>query len=759
MRQSIITFLSLAAAFLAGCCCTPQSPPPAVAPVQSPDAIDTASDQLQKYLLSYQATWLLNPPAANDAVELHRQALVVYALLSAGESVDDPHLTLSVAYVVNAPNPDPFVRGLRLRILRLLALDPDHRPFQQLAQADAAALMQSVHVNDPLAGMWSAAPDPYGPWAEATNPIEVRDDVFATESALAGLSDASEMGANIPDPFWLFVQQRIRDAQCADGAWTYLNSAAPGGVISPAVTLANLHALLIIRPHLMGARGLDCAGNITDDPIDNASNWVCKHFDDFNTLGEYWAIQQIAEKSGFRYFGRIDWFAVIAPRVMGLPASTEKNGGDPVVAASLNLLFLSNSSAPVIINKLEYPRNGHRGVGNWNERPLDVMNLTHWISEETEAPLNWQIANLEFSLDDLHDSPILYLAGDKPLRLSNAQIAQLREFVLGGGMILGNADCNSAAFKNSFTALGQKVFPAYQFRQLPRTDLIFQENHAKFRGTPVVLGLSNGVRELMLLMPGDPSRSWQASVLFGRNVDAFQLGMNIVLYATDVFRLHGKYDSYLVHPDPAVKPTRTIRLARLMVGDNPDPEPGGWPRLAAILHNEPFKVDLQVTPMKPGDGLAGYSIVHLTGTTKFTLTPAIRQSLVDFTATGGTLIIDAAGGSKDFADAAEKELGIMFGNGAGNGLTWLPPGCLLYTLPQAPILECSYRRFARNTLAAGLRKPMVQGVWRNGRYVAFFSRGDLSAGLVGEPVDGIMGYSPETATALMRNMILYSAMR
>jgi hypothetical protein len=36
----------------------------------------------------------------------------------------------------------------------------------------------------------------------------------------------------------------------------------------------------------------------------------------------------------------------------------------------------------------------------------------------------------------------------------------------------------------------------------------------------------------------------------------------------------------------------------------------------------------------------------------------------------------------------------------------------------------------------------------------YFSREDLSAGLVGEPVDGIVGYDPNTATHLMAAMLM-----
>ena len=54
---------------------------------------------------------------------------------------------------------------------------------------------------------------------------------------------------------------------------------------------------------------------------------------------------------------------------------------------------------------------------NWNQRPRDVANLAFWASSRMERHLNWQIVNLNASADDLHDAPILYIAGSEALQL------------------------------------------------------------------------------------------------------------------------------------------------------------------------------------------------------------------------------------------------------------------------------------------------------------------------------------------------------
>ena len=92
------------------------------------------------------------------------------------------------------------------------------------------------------------------------------------------------------------------------------------------------------------------------------------------------------------------------------------------------------------------------------------------------------------------------------------------------------------------------------------------------------------------------------------------------------------------------------------------------------MHNEQH-VDIKAEPVKLGNGrLAGYKIAHLTGTTKLILNAAQRKEVKDFVDKGGTLIVDAAGGTPEFADMAEAELKQIFGAEATAGLaSQLPP--------------------------------------------------------------------------------------
>ena len=46
-----------------------------------------------------------------------------------------------------------------------------------------------------------------------------------------------------------------------------------------------------------------------------------------------------------------------------------------------------------------------------------------------------------------------------------------------------------------------------------------------------------------------------------------------------------------------------------------------------------------------------------------------------------------------------------------------------------------------------------------GRPAVFYSREDVSVGLVGQPIDGVAGYVPEDATKVVADVVAYAAQR
>jgi hypothetical protein len=59
-------------------------------------------------------------------------------------------------------------------------------------------------------------------------------------------------------------------------------------------------------------------------------------------------------------------------------------------------------------------------------------------------------------------------------------------------------------------------------------------------------------------------------------------------------------------------------------------------------------------------------------------------------------------------------------------------------------------------LLRSARQPRLRGITFNKKIRVIYSHEDITAGLVGEPCDGIYGYEPGACTELMRAIILYA---
>jgi hypothetical protein len=308
------------------------------------------------------------------------------------------------------------------------------------------------------------------------------------------------------------------------------------------------------------------------------------------------------------------------------------------------------------------------------------------------------------------------------------------------------------------------MFPKYEFRELPPNHPIYNDEiylAKNWKLKPKVLGLSNGVRELMIIAPElDMGRAWQLRATKTRE-EAHQLGVNIFYYAAEKGILNTRGKSRIIKPDPKITPLAKVKLARIMFGDNPDPEPHCWRRMGAMMWNT-AKVGLTIEQIPLGKGklvpgAAGYQVAHLTGTTKFKLSPEQEAEIKAYVTGGGTLLIDAAGGSNDFAESAEKALAKIFGGDPTAVGPIIPMEELPYSWTGFKIPKVDFRKFARTRLSGKLNVARIRGIDQGGKTRVFYSREDLTSGLLGQPCDGIVGYAPDSAAAIVRNIVLYAA--
>ena len=708
-------------------------------------------------------------------------ALAVYALLASGENPNaQPKLADGIEFLKKAKIGGTYALGIRCIVWLLL---PETAEIKGLMRRDALALQAMMKTQGNAKGFYD---------------YDARGNSYSlsrAQYAVLGMWAAAQSGVEVPADYWRKVEAAWVGAQESDGGWQYQK----GGRSYPTtagMTAAGVATLLVAQEHLLAISAGHCDGNPLHPGIDRGLAWLDQNFSQVASEQDYerdypfatlYAVERVGVNSGLKYFGRNDWYQKGSDYLVrrqnkdgSWKASSSYFGALPDTC--FGILFLARGRAPLLMNKLQHGtqvetiaaapggapaqkpdaltavKKLQEKPADWNQRPRDVANLSNWVSTVAERELNWQVLGPAATIRDFHDAPILFVSGSQALALSDETKNKVREYVEGGGLVLGHADCSGRGFAASFRKLGAELFPRYEFRELPADHVIYSGGvfpRDKWKNKPSVLGLSNGVRELMLLLPqSDPGRAWQSKQVGGRE-EHWQLGADIYFYAVERRNLRYRGESHLVTADPKVEPMRELVVARVEYQGNWDPEPGGWRRLASVLHNEQ-KLKLVLRPAKLGEGKIGPEVrlAHLTGTSPFKLTEAQRGELRKFVGAGGTLLIDAAGGSAAFADAAEAELKALFPAAKPAVLPLAHP---MYSSGKNKLLNVAYRAYAQKAVAGSTRVPRLQAVTVGNRAAVFISREDLSAGIVGQPVDGVIGYDPRSATEIMTRLVLYAA--
>jgi hypothetical protein len=729
----------------------------------TPKEVNEAVAKGVKYLYDVQqdSNWELVPGPAGDGRPDVRgkqwgglTAMATYALLAAGENPQDERLAKAITWLLdNEQITGTYAVGLRAQVWQFLPEKHPQRSKIKLAiKRDRDILAAGMHQKGEMTGFYGYFPGDEG------------YDRSNSQYGVLGMWAVEQAGAEIPRKYWEIEDEAWKKSQNQDGGWSY-----NGGESKTTMSAAGIATLFITQDYLLDMRR-DCQGNTFNQNIEMGMAYMDRHVNELlggNFYGMY-GVERIGVAGGRKYFGDVDWYSVGSDFLVknqqpdgAWGEEQENHNSRKIPNTCFSLLFLTRGRAPVLMNKLDYSNPAKEGVQvGWNQRPRDMANFCRWMTRNLDGRFtNWQIVNLRARPEELHDAPILYMAGSESFNLTREDVEKLKLFVEQGGLILGNADCGNSKFVRSFTALGAQMFNN-EFRELELAHPIQsgqQFNATKWKQRPRVLSLGNGVREQMILIPReDLSKAFQTRSDRTKE-EQFQLSANIYLYLVRERPIGYKGETYIVRDNPDAKPEHQIKLARLEYTGNWNPEPGGWRRLAAVMKNASL-ASVTAEPVKLGTGkLKGYKVAHLTGTTKFKLNDAARKEIRAFAEAGGTLLVDAAGGSDEFADSATDELVAIFGEGARKAAaTPVSPNHPVFTLPELGITKFDYRNFARGKRVGRLNTPRLGAVESNGRVVAFFSREDLSGSLVGQPVDGILGYAPETATEMVRNVLVYA---
>jgi hypothetical protein len=693
-----------------------------------------------------------------------RTALCTYAILASGVSPNDPKVKRPIEFLRKADIIGYYALGLRSQVWLFVPSTPENR---DAVVRDFKLLWAGVE-KDPSkkdVGLY-----------DYTLQDRIRIDLSVSQYGVLGMWACAQLNMEVPSGdlkknqpnYWGLVERQWKSLQDrGSGGWAYQG----GGDVSPAMTAAGVATLYITQEYLHTRDGITCSGNITYPELDKGIDYLAKALPAMLAPGgdadhyTLYGIERIGVASGLKFLDDVDWyragadFLVRTQRANG--SWSDRNGEE--VSTAFAILFLSRGREPVMANKMRYdlhPTPTTKVEGFWNERARDIANATRFVTRQLERQLNWQILDLSIcTVDDLHDAPIAYFSGAQALKFSDDQKAKLKQYVEEGGMLVFNTDCGRRPFGTSVTKLLGELFPRYEPRALEADSVILKNQQFKstnWKQKPDVKAVSNGVREIALIFDDDAAKSWQTNEYTVRN-DHFALMADVYQYAIDKVHANVKGRTHVVRENGTIKADKPpIKVARLLIKNaNTDPEPGGWRRLTSIFRNT-LKTPLVVTNVDPEvDDLNGYHVAHLTGVGPVQLKPAAIANLKKFVAAGGVLVIDAAGGDQKFVASVGGQLHNIVDAATSEGGDLLESSDPLYKIDAGSPLKVEYRVF-RKAVGDAASLPSLHATKVGGRYGIIFSTDDLSAGLVGNEVDGIRGYTPSTATALMTRILLYA---
>ncbi|HEX3358901.1 MAG TPA: DUF4159 domain-containing protein [Tepidisphaeraceae bacterium] len=764
---------------------TMPTPTPAMIDRSAPlsKQVDQAIDKGVAFLLSQQhedGSWA--GVELNDQQDVGRTALVGLALLSCGESHQSPQLAKAIQYLKKVRIGGAYATYTYALRAAFYAQLPESVRKKELP-ADLQWLQSAMIKQGSVSGMYTYsrtgdqnAQRGFRPWG---------GDYSNSQYGVLGVWYSSMAGLEISNNYWRLVENAWQKGQANDGGWGYFFGSQNS---YSSMTAAGAATLYITNDYLHSQQEMDLRHVNSNPSLERAIKWLGNNFSiDYNNgkdqppqaaqgndllnnifgggrapvriIGTWihymlFGYERVGEASGLTRFGTHKWFDECADFLIQTqnPDGSWTSDPDEYVGSAYCLLFLSRGRSPVAVQKLQFN-------GRWDNRSRDAAAITRWLTKETERHTNWQIVPVEASDAELRQAPILYVASDRPLVLREAEKQRLKTYIDQGGILLAVNEGTTKEFADSIVKLAHDIYPAYEFGDLPTDHPIYGENFP-VKGLPTnPRALSNGVRELMILLPtGDMSWKFQqgAATISPTSSPAFGFVGNLYLYMNDKSNPRFKGDDTWIEADPRVQDQKEIQVARLKINANWNPEPLGWARLANMLHNND-QIKLTVLEVDPEINSLpnSISLIHLTATNSFDLSQIQQNILKQYLDGGGVLFFDAAGGSTAAQLSFETLLIKMY---PLEKLKTLPIDHPIYTglgTGGSRIEQATYRHYAMDRLAK-TTLPRLRVLEVNGKVVAIDSSEDLSAGLVGYNIDGVVGYSPASSEAIVRNILLWA---
>jgi hypothetical protein len=135
------------------------------------------------------------------------------------------------------------------------------------------------------------------------------------------------------------------------------------------------------------------------------------------------------------------------------------------------------------VPRLTIARVQYDGGGDWYANPSSLPNLLRAIARRTTLPVEQEEARIRLTDPRLWDYPVLHVTGHGNIRLTDAEVARLRDYLMRGGFL--HVDDNYG-LDPSFRREIARVFPDRPLVDVPLSHPIYNVVYAFPRGLPKI---------------------------------------------------------------------------------------------------------------------------------------------------------------------------------------------------------------------------------------------------------------------------------
>ena len=706
-------------------------------------------------------------------------SLAMLSLLNCGVPPEDEMMKRGLEYLRGIPPAQTYTVGLQTMVYCLAKQPQDRDRIQRNVD-----WLKSAKLKDG----WSYGERAFGS-ADNSN----------TQYALLGLHEAFVAGANVDRKILEEVRSYFIKTQVPkDGGWTYRG----GGLTTMTMTTAGLSNLLITGADLeVGRQKLRddgvaelCGIYEENKAVADALRWVGNNFPAKLTVERaraafqhpyygLYGIERVGRLTGNRFIGGHDWYRLGCEFFVETQKADGRWDGEgrqfdhwPVVATSFSLLFLSKGRTPVLMTKLAYNRGD-----DWNNKRSDCKNLVAFVSKELfkGQPMAWQIfdsrtkpAEQEDQVKELAaellQSPVTYFNGHNRAPTGKERDI-LKEYLNNGGFVFAEACCGRPEFDADFRTMCKEMFPDNPLVLLPDSHAVWLAS-GKFAVPPTefpLWGIQQGCKTILMYSPKPISGYWEAnSTNIGKGFTAFQLGANIIAYATGLEAPKPRLTEVEIFKGDLKSAVRRgfLRVAQIKHEGDWQPAPLAMRNLMADVRKSGLDVSLETIPLPlASDNIVDFRFLYMHGRSAFNFQKQQMNQLRFNLETGGVLLADACCGAKSF-DTSFRTFMEQLWEDKKLKLQPIPLTDELYShqLNGEALRELRCRREgADGRPEPGFKNvtPLLEGIKLNNRWVVIYSKYDLGCALEKHKSTDCLGYDYDSALKLGKAAVFYSLKR